>query len=60
VMVGDDLDSDVLAAQDLGLTGVLVRTGKFQPEVLDRAHDRPDVVLDGVADLPGWLDRHEG
>lgn len=55
VMVGDDLDSDVLAAQRHGLTGVLVRTGKFLPEVLERSPDRPDVVLDSVADLPGWL-----
>jgi HAD superfamily hydrolase (TIGR01458 family) len=60
VMVGDDLDSDVLAAQRLGITGVLVRTGKFRPEVLERAPDEPDVVLDSVADLPGWLDRAEG
>jgi HAD superfamily hydrolase (TIGR01458 family) len=60
VMVGDDLDSDVLAAQALGLTGVLVRTGKFRPEVLERSADRPDAVLDSVADLPRWLHRHEG
>src|SRR5207245_9293005 len=30
VAVGDDLEGDVLAAQALGLTGVLVRTGKFR------------------------------
>jgi ribonucleotide monophosphatase NagD (HAD superfamily) len=29
-MVGDDLDNDVLAAQSLGLRGVLVRTGKYR------------------------------
>jgi len=57
VMVGDDLDSDVLAAQSHGLTGVLVRTGKFLPEVLERSADRPDVVLDSIADLPAWLGR---
>ncbi|PFG39956.1 HAD superfamily hydrolase (TIGR01458 family) [Georgenia soli] len=55
VMVGDDLHSDVLAAQEHGLTGVLVRTGKFLPEVLEHSPARPDVVLDSVADLPGWL-----
>ena len=30
VMVGDDIGSDVIGAQDAGLTGVLVRTGKFR------------------------------
>ena len=29
-MVGDDVENDVLAAQALGITGVLVRTGKFR------------------------------
>jgi HAD superfamily hydrolase (TIGR01458 family) len=50
-MVGDDLASDVLAAQACGLTGVLVRTGKFRQETLDASAERPDVVLDSVADL---------
>ena len=52
-MVGDDLDNDVLAAQALGITGILVRTGKFRPEVLERAAGRPDRVIDAVSGLPG-------
>lgn len=61
VMVGDDLNNDVLAAQVVGMTGVLVRTGKFRQETLDRwaADDfamQPDHVIDSVADLPGLLD----
>ncbi|MEU6086540.1 HAD-IIA family hydrolase [Streptomyces sp. NPDC047085] len=55
LMIGDDVESDVLAAQRLGVTGVLVRTGKFLPEALDRASGRPDHVLDSFADLPGLL-----
>jgi hypothetical protein len=35
-MVGDDLNNDVLAAQVVGMTGVLVRTGKFRQDTLDR------------------------
>jgi len=54
-MVGDDLDNDVLAAQRCGLTGVLVRTGKFRREALDASAERPDVVLDSIADLPEAL-----
>ena len=55
VMVGDDVANDVLGAQAAGLSGVLVRTGKFRPEDLERAGGVPDVVLDSVADLPKLL-----
>ena len=54
-MVGDDVEADVLAAQRLGLTGVLVRTGKFREETLDGASGRPDHVIPSVAELPGLL-----
>lgn len=59
-MVGDDLHNDVLAAQAVGMTGVLVRTGKFRQDVLDRwAADefavQPDHVIDSVAELPSLL-----
>jgi HAD superfamily hydrolase (TIGR01458 family) len=54
-MVGDDVENDVLGAQAAGLTGVLVRTGKFRAEDLRRANGEPDVVLGSIADLPGLL-----
>jgi HAD superfamily hydrolase (TIGR01458 family) len=50
-MVGDDVRSDVLAAQSLGIRGVLVRTGKFRQEVLEGLDEPPDVVVDSIADL---------
>lgn len=56
VMVGDDLEGDVLAAQYVGLVGVLVRTGKFRAEVLEATSGTPDHVLASVADLPALLD----
>jgi HAD superfamily hydrolase (TIGR01458 family) len=49
-MVGDDIANDVTAAQDLGMIGVLVRTGKFTDADLSRG--RPDHVIDSVRDLP--------
>ncbi|MFH8897467.1 HAD-IIA family hydrolase [Streptomyces coeruleorubidus] len=55
VMVGDDVESDVLAAQRAGITGVLVRTGKFQPDALRAADGTPDHVIDSFADLPALL-----
>lgn len=52
-MVGDDVEADVLGARAAGASGILVRTGKFREEDLDRAG--PHHVLDSVADLPGLL-----
>jgi HAD superfamily hydrolase (TIGR01458 family) len=52
-MVGDDVVSDVVAAQSLGITGVLVRTGKFREDDLERGS--PDHVIDSIADLPQLL-----
>jgi HAD superfamily hydrolase (TIGR01458 family) len=53
LMVGDDIENDVMGAQAAGLTGVLVRTGKFRAEDLERG--RPDHVLDSLGDLPGLI-----
>jgi HAD superfamily hydrolase (TIGR01458 family) len=51
-MVGDDVRTDVLAAQACGMTGVLVRTGKFRPGSLEGLPARPDIVVDSFAAVP--------
>jgi HAD superfamily hydrolase (TIGR01458 family) len=57
VMVGDDIDTDVLAAQRQGLTGVLVKTGKYLPRTHQAAAGTPDHVLDSFAGLPALLEQ---
>lgn len=52
-MIGDDIVGDVQGAQQAGLRGVLVRTGKFRPQDLE-GRIRPDAVLDSIAGLPAW------
>jgi HAD superfamily hydrolase (TIGR01450 family) len=59
-MIGDDLHNDVLPAQVVGMAGVLVRTGKFRQDTLDRwsADEfamQPDHVIDSVAELTQLL-----
>ena len=53
VMLGDDIRADVDGAQQVGIKGVLVRTGKFLPADLGEGIT-PDAVLDSIADLPAW------
>lgn len=55
LMVGDDIESDVLAAQRCGITGVLVKTGKYLPETHRAASGTPDHVLDSFADVPALV-----
>lgn len=56
-MVGDDWESDVVGAQRCGLKTVLVRTGKFRPDALERSGVLPDAIISSIADLPRWLER---
>src|SRR5215468_4036310 len=56
LMVGDDIETDVLAAQRQGLTGVLVKTGKYLPSAHRHASGTPDHVLDSFAGLPALLE----
>lgn len=58
LMVGDDIEADVLAAQRNGITGVLVRTGKYRTATHRAASAAPDHVVDSFADLPALLGGH--
>jgi hypothetical protein len=35
---------------------VLVRTGKFRPDVVEQGRVRPDAILSSIAQLPEWLE----
>jgi len=50
IMIGDDIQSDVLGAQKAGIKGILVRTGKFSPKDLDGTII-PDMLVDSIADI---------
>src|SRR5438477_10880245 len=55
-MVGDDLEGDVVGAQRHGMRTVLVRTGKFRPDELERSGVVPDGIVSSLAQLPDWLE----
>ena len=57
LMVGDDIEIDIAGAQEAGLKGALVKTGKFRPPDLAGAF-KPDIVLDSVADLRVWWEQY--
>jgi phospholysine phosphohistidine inorganic pyrophosphate phosphatase len=49
-VIGDDVETDVGGAQAAGMRGVLVRTGKYRPDVLAGSGVRPDGVVDTLAE----------
>jgi ribonucleotide monophosphatase NagD (HAD superfamily) len=50
-MIGDDIYTDIAGAQNAGMTGILVRTGKFREEILQNSLIKPDVIIDSIAAL---------
>ncbi len=55
LMIGDDIRGDVDAAQQCGIRGIQVRTGKFREADLE-GEIHPAAVIDSFADLPAWWD----
>ena len=55
-MVGDDLEGDCIGAHKHGMRTVLVRTGKFRPDEVERSAIQPDGIISSIAQLPDWLE----
>ena len=51
MMIGDDINVDVLGAQHVGIKGCLVQTGKFREDDLQGSIN-PDVILKSLSELP--------
>jgi HAD superfamily hydrolase (TIGR01458 family) len=57
-MIGDDLEGDILGGQKHGMRTVLVRTGKFRPDEVERSGIQADGIISSIAQLPDWLERN--
>jgi ribonucleotide monophosphatase NagD (HAD superfamily) len=55
-MVGDDIRGDIEGAQQCGLRGLLVRTGKFAENDL-RLGIQPYGILQNISELPEWWNK---
>ncbi|MEA4912683.1 MAG: HAD-IIA family hydrolase [Oscillospiraceae bacterium] len=51
VMIGDRMDTDIVAGVETGLTAVLVLSGVTSREDVDAYPYRPDYILNGVGDI---------
>jgi len=54
-IIGDNIDTDIGAAQFLGLLGILVRTGKYNEDYVIHSHIRPEVIIDSIIDVQKYF-----
>lgn len=54
-VIGDDIDVDVGGGQQVGLNGILVRTGKYRQSYTESSSIKPNFIIDSIADLPKVL-----
>jgi HAD superfamily hydrolase (TIGR01458 family) len=57
-MVGDDLEGDIIGAHKHGMKTILVRTGKFRPDEVERSQVQPDGIVSSIAQVPDWLEQN--
>lgn len=50
-MIGDDVNSDIGGAQQCGMAGILVKTGKYRRELVACSPVQPDMVIESIADV---------
>jgi HAD superfamily hydrolase (TIGR01458 family) len=55
-MIGDDIQTDILGAQAIGVRTILVQTGKYVFETQFSQAVQPDWIIGSIADLPELLD----
>jgi len=58
-MIGDDIHTDIIGAQALGMPTILVRTGMYRYGAQNPLPVPPDWTIDSIADLPGLIDKKE-
>ena len=55
IVVGDDISSDIVGAQAMGMQSILVKTGKFKPSQLENPVAEPTWMLNSIAELPNMF-----
>ncbi len=54
-IVGDDIDVDIGGGQQIGLNGILVKTGKYRQAYTEASTIKAEQVIDSIADFPALL-----
>lgn len=55
-IVGDDIEADIGGGQQVCLTGILVRTGKYREDQMRNSSIKPGFIIDSIAALPRLIE----
>ena len=55
IVVGDDITSDIMGAENTKIRSILVKTGKFKPNQLENPIAKPTWMLNSIAELPNMF-----
>lgn len=54
-VIGDDIVTDIEGAKRFGMDGILVKTGKYRKDIVEKSKIKPDKILDSIAELKGYI-----
>lgn len=54
-MVEKDINDDIFGAQNIGIKGILVKTGKYIDNIEAKYSNKPTKIADSFADAIDWL-----
>ncbi|KAA3601563.1 MAG: TIGR01458 family HAD-type hydrolase [Calditrichaeota bacterium] len=54
-IIGDDIETDVFGGQNTGLKGILVKTGKFNQNFVNRSGVKPDLILQNFGEILNYF-----
>jgi len=55
IMIGDDIVNDIQGAQLSGCKGVLVKTGKYRKEIINKSSIKPDLTISSFSEIIKFL-----
>ena len=55
MMIGDDIINDVEGAQLAGVKGVLVKTGKYRKDLVEKSNIEPDLIISSINEIIKYL-----
>lgn len=50
-VIGDDIFTDIEGAKRFGMQGILVKTGKYREDIVEKTKIKPDKILNSISEL---------
>ena len=51
VMIGDDITNDIYGAQKSGIQSILVKTGKYREDLIEKSNIKPDLIINSIDEI---------